>query len=52
VRVLDLTAFIKEHDVRPVTADMLGNKNPYRIEDYNYLGTSELSVNIHDFSHQ
>ncbi len=40
VRILDLTAFIKQHDVRPVTPDMLGNKNPYRIEDYNYLGTS------------
>ncbi len=40
VRILDITAFIKQHDVRPVTPDMLGNKNPYRIEDYNYLGTS------------
>lgn len=29
---------------------MLGNKNPYRIEDYNYKGGSESSSNTHDFS--
>ena len=29
---------------------MLGNKNAYRIEDYNYIGTTENSSNTHDFS--
>lgn len=29
---------------------MIGNKNPYRIEDYNYAGTTENSSNTHDFS--
>lgn len=30
---------------------MIGNKNPYRIEDYNYMGAIENSSNTHDFSH-
>lgn len=34
----------------PVTPEMVGNKNPYRIEDYNYKGGSESSGNTHDFS--
>ena len=31
---------------------MIGNKNPYRIEDYNYLGTAENATNTFDFSGQ
>lgn len=30
---------------------MIGNKNPYRIEDYNYVGSTETSSNTHDFTH-
>jgi len=46
-----LSAFIEEQDLKPVTPEMIGNKNPYRIEDYNYMGTIENSSNTHDFSH-
>lgn len=31
VRILDITKFLVENDLKPVTQDMLGNKNPYRI---------------------
>lgn len=31
VRILDITKFLGENDLKPVTPDMLGNKNPYRI---------------------
>ncbi len=30
---------------------MIGNKNAYRIEDYNYIGNGENSSNTHDFTH-
>jgi hypothetical protein len=50
IRIVDLSAFILEKDIKPVTPEMIGNKNPYRIEDYNYLGTAENSSNTHDFS--
>jgi len=46
-----LSAFIEEQDLKPVTPEMIGNKNHYRIEDYNYMGTIEHSSNTHDFSH-
>lgn len=50
IRIVDLSAFILEKDIRPIVPEMIGNKNPYRIEDYNYLGTAENSSNTHDFS--
>lgn len=40
VRVASLTSFIEAHKITAVTAEMLGNKNPYRIEDYHYKGGS------------
>jgi hypothetical protein len=40
IRIVDISGFIRDKDIKPVTVEMLGNKNPYRIEDYNYVGTT------------
>jgi hypothetical protein len=48
---VDISAFIRDKEIKPVTPEMIGNKNPYRIEDYNYIGTTENSANTRDFSH-
>ena len=40
IRIVDISEFILEVDLKPITPDMIGNKNPYRIEDYNYIGTA------------
>jgi hypothetical protein len=50
IRVIDLWGFLSEQNIKPVTSEMLGNKNPYRIEDYLYAN-SENSSNTHDFTH-
>jgi len=51
IRIIDISAFIEENNVKPMQAESIGNKNPYRIEDYNYLGQSENASNTYDFSH-
>ena len=33
-----------------MTQELIGNKNPYRIEDYHYKGVSQSSSMIHDFT--
>ena len=40
IRIIDLTEFIEEKELKPITTEMIGNKNPYRIEDYHYVGIS------------
>lgn len=50
IRVANITSFIEANKINPVTPEMLGNKNPFRIEDYNYKGGSESTSNTHDFS--
>jgi hypothetical protein len=31
IRIVDISNFIRDKDIKVVTAEMLGNKNPYRI---------------------
>ena len=40
IRIVDISNFIADKEIKPITADIIGNKNPYRIEDYNYIGTT------------
>lgn len=51
IRIIAITDFLKEHGFVPLTQEQVGNKNPYRIEDYHYKVISETSsANTHDFT--
>ena len=50
IRIINITGFLQENNIVPVTPELIGNKNPYRIQDYYYKGVSQLSTMTHDFT--